>query len=608
MSLPGSAFSPSPRKSSGYGAVDTREPPRVPPLSLFPPSPATAPPLSTPLPSSRSPTLSLQRVAGTTGLVCEVSAEWTLDVQEAALKKRLLVPPLRQVLATAWYEAKHVSNQHFLCVGFVGLGALLSFFGIVAALVILDSGSTCGVLANPSAPSVVYSISFPVATGAAGTVVTIDNTWPFGGVEVVAPHYTSGDNNFTVEVTSWAATAGALYDPSLINGSLVRLSNYNDSAGGWGNVSVGTPPPSTANANCQGLRLRVYSSAALAYTITAGSVPVNISGNLGDFMPGGPYEVTFTVLAVTTSTGPVLLNEVHAENPANAPLSPPTVPSTLSVVSGSGDVSLFSVLAASPTVTTGGTIRVSELLSSSPLLGCVVGGVPVVCGGVALTVTGSGRISVSQSFGAYTAALSTLTGDIVVANVVATVGLGWSLTSQSGSVLMSNVLQNGGNDTVASTGTGSIVLSSVTAHRLFASVGSGTGTVSADDLVLGLDNPGNATLPPPPSYAPPYLGCTTDRGSISALSVGASTTNSAFANQLSARLVSYQGAVKVEIAGGGYLGPYTARSRTGTTRVELDGVVAPSTGWIGAVGNATNSFLVASEGGDVQLSTLASPV
>src|SRR6185312_12631135 len=100
------------------------------------------------------------------------------------------------------------------------------------------------------------------------------------------------------------------------------------------------------------------------------------------------------------------------------------------VNSNSGDVTLQTVFAGGIDVTTGGTIR-SLTVASTLLVQCVG-----ACGDIRYTVSGTGRISVTEAFGGDNVYLTSEHGVIVAASTGLIVGRDVIITSVDGKVYL----------------------------------------------------------------------------------------------------------------------------------------------------------------------------
>ena len=441
--------------------------------------------------------------------------------------------------------------------------SVASLAGLGGGLAVLELRGRCSVLAR-SAESVTYTTSFPLWEGNRNTIY-ITNEYPQGSIEIVAPHMDSRVNNFTLEVTSYAPSGGQLLSFDAFNTS-ANISNYapqesdDDVNAGFKDVHIVFRPP--PGAECVGLRIRISSVFFANYVIVSSNVFVNITGDLAEISDGVYTSKTFSSVDVTTGDGPVLLTNLHVEpstiiDPAVGP------PEGLIVRSRTGDVTLSGIFATRPTVTTGGIIRSSNVISTAPLLGCrtTTDGkiVPAVCGDLSYVATGSGRISVSQGLGGDNILLSTEGGEIVGTNTAVVAGHVVTLRSQSGPIFLATFIQATGNETFIST-SGSISATGVFFNRLTVDA-RGDSKVTLIETFMGLGPPGILVVPNVTASIPfgdPLLSVRTDRGDIYAVGVGAGPAGS-FAGFLSVDMASNLGNIKMEVSGGGFVGACSAR-------------------------------------------------
>ena len=267
---------------------------------------------------------------------------------------------------------------------------------------------------------------------------------------------------------------------------------------------------------------------------------------------------------VTTNTGPILLNKLHVESyfvHGNVSRSLTNLPYLVNIASTSGDVTVNGLLGPNPVIITGGEIRTSTLVSTSPLFGCFTGvitdsALPGICGNVYVQSTGKGkRVSVSQLLGGTQAFVASNGGLIVGANAAVIVGGRLDILSGGGNIILSGFVQAFGNETYVTSSGGDITMTAVFGNRIFADADKGK--LSSTVIFLGLKPPGNLVLPVVdliyPYGEPLFYGRST-RGTISAINVANNPADADFAGRLSVDLASDLGNVKVEISGGGFAG------------------------------------------------------
>ena len=535
---------------------------------------------------------------------------------EAHLEEQLEPVPLPDFLAALRIEGVGAWVAHRCCFGVFAVFAALALGAMSAGLGVLESRGKCGVLAREP-QSVTYVRSFSLYD-ANHNIIYITNEYPYGSVEVVAPKFDPRHNNFTIEVTSWAPTSDGLLSYAAFNAS-ANITDYStegfddDTAFGYSNVHLVFRPPPGADANCLGLRIRVYSVWFAQYVIVSGNGMVNVTGDLQEVSGGNFASKTLVALNVTTGAGPVVLNNLHVE-PASTVDPARFVPNCISVTSDSGDVTATSVFAVNPVIASrSGNIRTSNLASTAPLLGCYSKSddgtiVPAVCGDIRLSTGGQGLISMSQGLGGNNIYVSTEHGSIVGANTAVVAGHDVRISSVTGDVVMSTFVQAGGNETFISTG-GKVSITAGFFNRLFVDV-TGLSGVSAIELFMGVGSPGLLVLPNATGqvpYADPLLHVRADVGDVTIDGVGG-TTGGNWANALSMDLATGLGNIKVELSGGGFNGNYSVASDRGSSIVEVAGSTAPLTGTLGDVTKSigTNYVRLYSEGGDLQLSQMPS--
>lgn len=392
-----------------------------------------------------------------------------------------------------------------------------------------------------------------------------------------------------------------------------------DDPSAWDFTTITLTPPAVATSasagdpsRCVGAALRIVTNARqMSYSITSQSAVVLFNGNFNDL--NGDIKTALPSvqeLNVTTTTGAVVISDLWAEGADGMP-PPVTDPNfylrpRLNVLSNTGYVQLSAITAPGVTVRTGGNIR-TMTLTSSFLHWCGA----AACGDISLQTTGSGRIAVSQILAANNIALVTDAGTIVAANTAIILGRSMWVLSNSGPIYLSNFLQASGNETTVATHEASISISAAIVNRLIVST-DGAGKVSVVEGFIGSSTPqpGSSSIVVPylaTNYSLPLLSITTERGDISILGVGGSPTGGDHANLMSLDLRAGLGSVKVDVNGGGINANYTLVSDRGTEIAEIDGRPAPAAGTLGKGGSGLNYIYLYSEGGDVQMSQMASP-
>lgn len=483
--------------------------------------------------------------------------------EEAALEASIPPVPLRDFFAAMRIEGVAAWAAHRSCMLVFLLLSVASLAGMSAGLAVLEAQGRCGVLARAPV-EVTYTRSFSLYE-ANSNVIYITNEYPYGSVEVVAPQFIAGDNNFTIEVTSYAPSADLLltYDQFMAGANLSDYSTVgdDDSVFGYVHANLAFRPPGDAASACRGLRVRVYSVFYATYVINSGGVLVNVTGDLSEVSGDNFASKTLTSVNVTTDTGPVVLYNLHVE-PANRVVPTKFIPNGLYVVSNAGDVTLTNVLALNPTVHTGGTIRSSDVVSTAPLLECRTTAAdgtltPAICGNVYYTATGQGRVSVSQGLGGDSVFVSTESGEIVFANAAVVAGHDVHISSSGGGdIYLSTFIQAAGNETFVSTNGGKLTASAVFVNRAYFTV-TGDASLSIVEAFVGLAPPGILVLPNVTAnnatYGDPLLFVRAERGDISILGAGGNAP-APYANSLTLDIATTLGNIKMEVAGGGVNG------------------------------------------------------
>jgi hypothetical protein len=305
-------------------------------------------------------------------------------------------------------------------------------------------------------------------------------------------------------------------------------------------------------------------------------------------------------------------------------VAPPAFAPSVSGASTSGAISFSSVFAPGIYGASGGGVRFANAAglclwggrTKGPLISPPLGGGPTACGVVEGHAFGRGTLGVSNLLLARSAAFTTELGKIVCANAAALVGTSLDFLSQRGNVYLTNLLQGAGNETRVST-RGSVAASATFVNRLVVSTAD-AGAVSLVALFVGINSSSQLSFdlgsvkvelpllalfnPQPADYSAPLVAASTDFGDISALSLGGNPQASGFANVVSVDFRSRDGAIKLEVNGGGINADYDVSSGAANAIVEVDGRPAPLRGYIGKGGSGNNSIVLRSERDNVQLS------
>lgn len=483
------------------------------------------------------------------------------ESEEAPLEERVVWPGLPAFLRAMRIEGVAEWVSHRVCFLAAAGVCLVALAGMAGGLTALELRDRCGVLARDSVTTT-FRANFSVYD-ANRHAVFITNEYPYGTIEIIAPKLNSRSNNFTLEVTSWAPTSDLLLSQADFMAG-VDLSEYvpllpgvdDDTVPGFASVHLTFRPPADAAVTCRALRIRLYSTFYTQYSVVSSRAMVNVTGDLEEVSSGQFTTKTVTSINVTTGDGAVVLTNLHVE-PANA-VDPVRPVSGVLVRSTSGDVTLKGILGLVPTVTTGGTIRSSNVVSSAPLLGCRSFDdngniVPAICGNIYYTTTGGGRVSVSQGLAGNNIYIRTESGTIIGANAAIVAAHDVTLTSVIGDVFLSTFIQAYGNQTFVTSG-GKISMTAVFVNRLFVTA-LGASSVSAYELFIGVGTPGALVLPLiVGNNSDPLLYVRADRGDVTIIGAGGNTGATPYANMLSIDLASGIGNVKLEVSGGGFNG------------------------------------------------------
>ena len=333
-----------------------------------------------------------------------------------------------------------------------------------------------------------------------------------------------------------------------------------------------TAPPGV-NTDCTALRIKINSRFYAGYSIETRSATVNVTGNLQELFDdpaNNALSLTMFVVNVTTDSGPVVLNNLHVESffiPGSNPrVDPGPLPYAVNVRSNSGDVHVSGLLAPNPVIITGGEIRSSTLVSTSPLFGCFTGevtngAVPGICGNTYIESTGRGKkVVLSQLLGGLNVVIKSNGGQIIGANAAVIVGAMLDIASNGGNIILNGFVQAYGNYTRITSGGGSMSFTAYFGNYVYADTGDGPGKMSLTAVFMGLDSPGSAILPVQPNTTAPAWVGRTSRGDISIVSFGATPGDAVKAGALTVDLASQLGDIKVEVNGGGFAGTYPAGS------------------------------------------------
>lgn len=390
----------------------------------------------------------------------------------------------------------------------------------------------------------------------------------------------------------------------------------------WDYTIVTLNPPASvtsaaagSSAGCVGASLKITTNAfGMNYRVTSKSAVVNITGNFNDL--ANPDDVAsqfaaFEELYVTTDAAPIVLTSVWVDaGPLEAAELQPLAADPnfvlrphLVLSSASGDITLDAIAAPGITATTGGIILTSNIVSNvihTFLLD--------FCGDIVLRTTGKGRIGISKVIGGNNIYVHTEKGILVAAGSAVIAGRIVSLTSDSAKIYVSNFLETSGEETIIATHGADISITLLIANRAIVST-DGAGAVTVISTFVGAQTPVVDVFPYfvpyiTANYTAPTLSVTTERGGITVYGVGNNPSVAAFASTASLDVRSQIGSLNIQINGGGILANYTAVAPRGMTRIEIDGLISPSSGSLGA---GSGSIYLYSAGGDVLMSESAKP-
>ena len=513
----------------------------------------------------------------------------------------------------------------------------------------------------PSFPP--FSKSNP--TSGAPTVVTVTHGYPLGSVEVLAAGGTVGDvgrkpfspTNITVEAIFFAVDGRDLPSAASVAASLITYGAFipgpcggfdpaSADCGGYSHVAITLAPPAKAEDKCLGVRLRITMPATffIQLNVTATSAAVNVTGNGGTFLQSYLFPSFYSVKAVT-DTAPITLYNVYADsriqdatptyyyNSLNTPplnyIANASFEPSVFGKSRAGLLTYQGMLSAGVYGASGGGVRFASVASAClyggyttpPLTPAAAIGELALCGSIVGAAEGSSSLGVSNLLAAVSASFSTVSGMLVCANVAALIGGALDFSSYSGNVYLTNLVHGAGNETSVTT-RGNVAASATFVNRLNVTT-LDAGSVSFVALFVGINSSAELKFPLGPgfslafnpltalfnphqqSYSVPAVAVRTDFGDVSALSIGSNPT-APFADVLSVDFRSNDGAIKLEVNGGGINADYVVSSGAASALVEIDGNSAPLRGHLGSVGSGNNSVYLRSERDNVQLSCACS--
>jgi len=537
------------------------------------------------------------------------------EKQLEELNKRVTWPSTGTFFRGLSFGLGQAWNTHKLCFILTGIIVFIFVCAIGGALAPIGIAGQCGVLIREPAKRT-FSTTFQIEQGITRTLfgdIYIENTYPYGGIDVAFEHVPMfpeiRTDNATIELIALAAEEGDLPTAAELQ-AMVNLTDFvgflsDDDVGGYLSVSIRLNPPSNAQAKCLGMRIRLIGSSGLVYLrVNSNNGMVNITGNINDLAINLVNYYAFQGLNVRTDTGPIIVNNGYIDRLGLDPVA--GFDASTKLVSNSGDIWLNVVSTSGLQAYTSGNIHTSTLGSFSAF-NC--GG--AVCGDIFLTTTGYGKVVMNQAFAGYNAYIQTEHGDVLGVNTGQIMGKITSIKSIDGAVILSNFLQTSGNETFVTTA-GKIAISVVFANRMHVTA-LGDTDVSVVELFLGCTNPGAAINPPidtATNYSDPGAWITTESGDITILGIGGNPLATSFANIASLFLTSDSGKIKVEVNGGGINAPYNVQSDKGEVVVEIDGRPVSNVGILGDQSARTNNntIYIFSDKGNVQMSLLPSPL
>lgn len=535
------------------------------------------------------------------------------EKQLEELNKRVTWPSYGTFFRGVSFGLGQAWITHKLCFILTGIIVFILLCSIGGGLAPVALAGKCGVLIREPAIRT-YSTMFQVEKGLPRSLygdIFIENTYPFGGIDVQFEHVPvfpeARPSNVTLEIIAMAANEADLPSAATLAASL-NLTDFagffsDDDVGGYISASVRFVRPPDAQDKCLGIRIRLIGNAGLVFLrVLSDAGMVNITGNAADLVTNPAAPFSFQALQVDTNTGPVLINNGYIDRIGLDPLV--GFDSSTNIYSNTGDIWFNLVSSSGITAKTGGNIHTSTVGSFSAS-NCAA----AICGDIYLTTTGYGKIVMNQAFAAYNAYIKTDHGDIVGTNTGQIIGKTTKIESVDGTILLSNFLQESGNETIVSTA-GKISLSVIFANRFYVNA-LGDNDVSLVELFMGSSNPGASINPPiATNYSEPGAWITTKSGDITILGIGGNPLATSFASISSMFLVSDSGKIKVEVNGGGITAPYNVQSDKGEAIVEINGVSVSNIGNLGDITTRTvnNSIYVFSDKGNVQMSLLPSPL
>lgn len=316
------------------------------------------------------------------------------------------------------------------------------------------------------------------------------------------------------------------------------------------------------------------------------------------FMEGMSFYMGFAPFAsvlLKSGAGPIVLKDLYSSSFFSVDQA------ALVIESDTGDVTVNDLVATSPSITTAGDISVQGVISWSTGLGTVG-----VHGDVNITAKGDGVITMTGAAGARSLFLATERGHIIADTVGAGIMRDVWVQSEEGSIWLTSWLQLYGNHTYVRT-PGYFTASALYANVLDVEAHAGA---AITEVFMGLQATHNSLLPDmlPGNYTQPALRVSSKLSGIKLLGLGANSADATWAMNMHTDIVTERGDVRVQVNGGGYTGPYRARTGDGVVTVEIAGQEASAEGSLGDNPEATGLLNVYTAAGDISFAALSSPL
>jgi hypothetical protein len=381
----------------------------------------------------------------------ELEASNNLAMTE--LEKKVVVPKVYAFVKTLEHDAITVWGRNSQCVIFAMILTALAVGGLAGGLAKIASDTTCATLAsNKTLVTATYNVTLPFA-GEYGDplfagILTIAHSFPKGSVEFVNDFvdFPAGQSEGVVfEMTYFATTPSELPSRAEAEASLVGTDFYTSSDdwfSGYAKVNATFSPPKSYS-SCSGVRVRVRTNVyPMNLNVRSDSAAVFIRGNAPQAGLSVPAS-SLTAVMVATSAAPVSLINVwadgisrfHPEFSENASFYWLHPDPAIKITTGQGDAYLLDCIPTGVRISTNG----GNIFSTGTANGAL--GLERACGDLELSAGGYGRVVVSQAFVAYQAWLSTVHGQIIVANSGTLIATDLTMRSVDGDILVTSMLQ-----------------------------------------------------------------------------------------------------------------------------------------------------------------------